>query len=101
MKRDDSRKPELEGSNGVADGDSRPRGHEAGFYEAYKHFASTLRIWFVTYGIGAVALCVTTDGLVRALSLANVLRPVSVSFLLGVGVQVLQAVMYKTAMWYL
>ncbi len=74
---------------------------ETGFYEAYAGFARTLRAWFVAYGIGGPVLFVTNDTLSKKLTASGVTGTIAMLFLAGVGLQVLSALMYKGAMWYL
>ena len=74
---------------------------ETGFYEPYAGFARVLRTWLVAYGIGAPVLFLSQAAVIEALRAAHVARRVAIVFLLGVAVQVVGALMYKSTMWYL
>jgi hypothetical protein len=74
---------------------------ESGFYTAYAEFAKNLRVWFLAYGIGATAIFVTNEGAGKRLLSSGAAEGVVYLFLIGVGLQILVALMYKTAMWYL
>ena len=74
---------------------------ETGFYAAYSEFARNLRIWFLAYGIGATAIFVTNEGAGRKLLASGAAETVIYLFLAGVAVQILVALLYKSAMWFL
>lgn len=74
---------------------------EAGFYKAYAEFAKTLRTWFIAYGIGAPALVLSNKDLWNIVKSSGSLLSIAVLFLLGVTFQVIEAFIYKTAMWHL
>ena len=74
---------------------------ESGFYTAYAEFAKNLRVWFLAYGIGATAIFVTNEGAAKRLLSSGAAEGVVYLFLIGVGLQILVALLYKTAMWYL
>ena len=74
---------------------------ESGFYTAYAEFAKNLRVWFLAYGIGATAIFVTNEGAGKRLLSSGAAEGVVYLFLIGVGLQILLAFVYKTAMWYL
>lgn len=78
----------------------QPR-QETGFYSAYAEFAKNLRVWFLAYGIGATAIFVTNEGAGKRLLSSAVAEPVIYLFLGGVAVQILLALLYKSAMWHL
>src|SRR5205809_8022604 len=74
---------------------------ESGFYEAYAGFARTLRTWFVAYGIGGPVIFLTNDTAAKRFQVSGSSRAVAYSFFAGVALQILAALLYKTAMWYL
>lgn len=74
---------------------------ETGFGSAYVEFAKTLRTWFVAYGIGAPVVILSQERLADRVTESGSAMVLATLFLLGVGVQVLQAITYKVAMWYL
>lgn len=74
---------------------------ESGLYDAYGGFARTLRTWFIAYGVGAPVLFLSNDGAWKALQEAGCSREVTWRFLIGVSLQIVAAIIYKTAMWYL
>ena len=74
---------------------------ESGFFAPYAEFAKTLRTWFVAYGIGAPVVVLSNDKLRETLRLSGEARTVTSLFLMGVGVQVAAALIYKMCMWYL
>ncbi len=80
--------------------DSATQSHdEVGFYEAYASFARTLRTWFIAYGIGAPVLLFNQEQTWKHLGELGVRRSVCAIFLIGVAIQVVQAIVYKSAMW--
>lgn len=72
-----------------------------GFYESYSGFARSLRIWFIAYGIGGPAIFLTNNDAWRTLAASGQGRSVAYLFLTGVAIQIMEALLYKTAMWYL
>ena len=74
---------------------------ETGFYEAYRDFARNVRTWFIAYGIGGPVLFATSDGTWAKLDASGSGRIVVYCFLGGVVLQILGALLYKSAMWYL
>jgi hypothetical protein len=74
---------------------------ESGFYTAYAEFAKNLRVWFLAYGIGATAIFVTNEGAGKRLLSSGAAEGVVYLFLIGVALQILVALLYKTVMWYL
>lgn len=57
--------------------------------------------WLVAYGIGAPVLFLTQSGVADALRKTGAARSIALTFLVGVSVQVLSALLYKTTMWQL
>ena len=74
---------------------------EDGYFAAYSKFSGTLRAWLVAYGVGGPALILTQESLAERFIASSYSRTIIILFLLGVASQVLAAVLYKTAMWYL
>jgi hypothetical protein len=74
---------------------------ETGYYQAYAEFAKTLRTWFIACGIGAPALVLSNKDLWNTVKGSGILIYIAVLFLLGVTFQVIEAFIYKTAMWHL
>ena len=72
-----------------------------GYLEAYARFANTLRTWLIAYGVGGPVLIATNQFLSTKLANAGLLGGVAFYFLLGVGLQVVAALILKCAMWYL
>jgi len=68
-------------------------------FDVYTEYAKTLRVWLVSYGIGAPVLLSTNELFsARILDSGNA-RIIAVLFLSGVGAQVLLALLNKNAMW--
>ncbi len=74
---------------------------ESGFFPSYAEFAKTLRTWFVAYGIGGPILLVTRPELTTKVVQAGKAAAIGRLFLMGVALQIAQALIYKTCMWYL
>ncbi len=74
---------------------------EKGFYEPYVGFAKALRTWFIAYGIGAPVLLLQSETCWSKLTSSGQALPPVLFFLAGVVIQILTALVYKTAMWYL
>ena len=74
---------------------------DSGFYEAYSGFARSVRVWFISYGIGAPVIFLTNNEAWKVMAASGQGRSVAYLFLAGVAIQILAALLYKTAMWYL
>ena len=74
---------------------------EKGFYKAYAGFAYNLRTWFIAYGIGAPVLFLSNKDAWDRIAVSGHAAQIAYLFLGGVAVQILEAIIYKTAMWYL
>jgi hypothetical protein len=72
-----------------------------GYFEGYASFAGVLRTWLIAYGIGGPVLFVTHSDIAKQLSASGESRYIAVLFLIGVFLQVMVALLYKGAMWYL
>ena len=81
--------------------DNDLRKDETGYATSYVEFAKTLRTWFVAYGIGAPVLVLSQDSLRAKLGMNSTARMLAVEFLGGVALQIIAALTYKIAMWYL
>ncbi len=74
---------------------------ETGYYQAYADFARNLRAWFIAYGIGAPALVLSNKDIWAAVKGSGHFALIGFFFLVGVALQVLEAFLYKSAMWHL
>ena len=92
--------PEVDQTVEVAGGEIDVK-EESGFYEAYSGFANNRRTWFIAYGIGAPVLLISQDAAWAALRGSEVGAIAAYFFLAGVALQIVAALIYKTAMWYL
>ncbi|MCK9418279.1 MAG: hypothetical protein M0R70_02755 [Nitrospirae bacterium] len=72
-----------------------------GYFEGYAQFAGVLRTWLIAYGIGGPVLFVTQAQLADKLSKSGQAHFIASLFLAGVFLQVVVALLYKGAMWYL
>ena len=86
---------------GARDGGAAKGRDESGFYEPYAAFARSLRTWFIAYGIGAPVLFVSNAEAWKAVHASGRAETIAVVFLGGVAVQILEALLYKSAMWQL
>ena len=71
------------------------------YFECYAEFAKTLRTWFVAYGIGAPILFLSNKAVWETIKSSGNIKFIGLFFLFGVSIQVLEALLYKNAMWYL
>ena len=71
------------------------------YFECYAEFAKTLRTWFIAYGIGAPILFLSNNSAWETIKSSSNLGFIAFFFLAGVSIQVLEALLYKNAMWYL
>lgn len=74
---------------------------DAGFFQPYAEFAKNLRTWFLAYGVGAPVLLISNQTAWTSVKDAGQIRLVSILFLLGVAIQITQALVYKHTMWHL
>ena len=74
---------------------------ESGFYSAYAGFAKILRSWLIGYGIGAPVILLAREWAFTKLTQHECVETVALLFGIGVGLQLIAAVVYKTAMWWL
>ena len=71
---------------------------ESGFYEPYSHLARTLRGWLVAYGIGGPVLMMSQDLFSDAVVESGNGRLISILFLLGLALQIAEALIQKYSM---
>jgi hypothetical protein len=71
------------------------------FYEPYKSFATSLRAWFIAYGIGAPILFLSNENTQKAITEYECNETLIFLFLSGVIIQTIQALLYKHTMWHL
>lgn len=76
-------------------------GGERGFYEPYSAFARIVRTWLVAYGVGAPVIFLSNQHIFTQLKSSDSLTYVALLFGLGVGFQLIPAILLRTAMWYL
>lgn len=78
----------------------KPR-DDSGFYQPYAEFAKNLRTWLIAYGIGAPALILANKAAWDAVKDSGYLACIGALFLSGVALQLIEAILYKHAMWHL
>jgi hypothetical protein len=78
--------------------DPDPRASEE-FFKVYEEYSKTLRTWLVAYGIGVPVLLLNNAALFTAFANAPSAATTGALFLIGVALQVLLALVNKTAMW--
>lgn len=71
------------------------------YLESYQSFAATMRAWLVAYGIGAPVLLATQGAFSFVLADRKAAEPLIYMYLIGVGIQILSALMFKASMWYI
>ncbi len=89
------RKPSKGGPLIRIDSSWDPVGH----FEVYSEYAKTLRVWLVSYGIGAPVLFTTSDTFAEKVLASGSAETIAIAFLFGVGAQVALALLNKNAMW--
>jgi hypothetical protein len=72
---------------------------KADYKEAYRYHASTLRNWYVAFGIGAPVLLLSNEYLWKKILASCHLDMICLTFSLGVAVQILLALFDKYASW--
>jgi hypothetical protein len=70
------------------------------YYDEYAASRNTIRVWFVTFGIGGLYLLLTQQETLKKLNEFNLAKEVSVCFLIGVGAQLFIALLNKYLNWY-
>jgi hypothetical protein len=80
---------------------ARASPEETGFHSAYSDFARNLRLWLLAYGVGLPLVFFESEKAWDALGKDGAVRPFVYLFLSGIGIQILAAIIYKSAMWYL
>jgi len=71
------------------------------FKEPYRDFAKALRTWLIAYGVGVPVLVASQPSLASAVTHSGFGQTVGLFFLGGVAIQIAEALLYKTIMWYL
>ena len=74
---------------------------DSAFYDPYKSFATSLRAWFIAYGIGAPILFLSNEFTQKAIAEYQLNKLLIFLFLSGVVIQTIQALLYKHVMWHL
>jgi len=74
---------------------------DAGYFDGYVSFSGVLRNWLIAYGIGGPVLFITQTEVTKKLADSGQSLSIALLFLAGVFLQVLVALLYKGAMWYL
>ena len=69
------------------------------FKEAYRQHASTLRSWYIGFGIGVPVLFLSNDLLWEKIVASRRFEHIGLAFFLGVAFQVLLALLDKYASW--
>lgn len=81
--------------------DTPQNDNDSVFYAPYKSFATSLRAWFIAYGIGAPIVFLSNDTTQKAISEYESNKYLIALFLSGVVLQTIQALLYKHTMWHL
>jgi hypothetical protein len=68
-------------------------------WNAYSSYNSTLRAWFVAFGVGVPATFLVNQELIQYISPKNGNPYIVIYFLIGAGAQVLMAFFNKTINW--
>jgi len=71
------------------------------FFKCYADYAKALRTWFIAYGIGMPILFMSNSFALRKISLSPHANSIIWGFLMGVIIQVTEALLYKNTMRYL
>ena len=71
------------------------------YFDSYGSFASRLRTWLVAYGIGAPVLFASQSVFSDVFKNKEAVLPVIYAYLIGVGMQIFAAYLYKASMWYI
>ena len=69
-------------------------------FDNYAEYARTFRTWMVAYGIGAPVLLATNDIVAHRLAHSPLVGDIVHLFLLGVGLQVVLALLNKWSSWH-
>jgi hypothetical protein len=75
--------------------------NDSEYYPPYAEFAKNLRTWLIAYGIGAPALILSNKSAWDAVKGSGHVAFIGALFLLGVALQLIEALLYKHAMWHL
>ena len=84
---------------------TEPNNHDAdqkdGHFDNYADYSRTLRAWLVAYGIGGPVLFLTNDKVADRVALSGHASQIIVAFLIGVGAQILLAMLNKWGAWHM
>jgi hypothetical protein len=70
------------------------------FFQNYADYSKAVRAWLVAYGIGGPVLFVTNDKLTERVAKSGYGAEIIALFLVGVGLQILSAMINKWAAWH-
>jgi len=72
-----------------------------GHFDNYAEYSKTFRSWMVAYGIGGPVLLLTSRDAPAALAKSPHLQSIVTLFVLGVGLQIVLALINKWAAWHM
>ena len=72
-----------------------------GHFDSYAEYSKTFRSWMVAYGIGGPILLFTGKDAPQALAKSPQLQAIVTLFVLGVGLQIVLALINKWAAWHM
>ena len=81
--------------------DDHDRSQKGDHFQNYADYSRTLRAWLVAYGIGGPVLFVTNQTVATRVASSNHANLIISAFLLGVGLQILLALINKWGAWYM
>ena len=70
------------------------------FYSSYEHYGNSLRLWLVSYGIGAPVLFISNKDLYATVSKIDAINCIVFLFLLASFAQIINALINKWCNWY-
>lgn len=79
----------------------KTKSESEGFYDEYAASRNTIRVWFVTFGIGGLYLLLTNEKLMCKLKSTGDLKCIATLFLIGIGAQLFIAIINKWVNWYI
>jgi hypothetical protein len=85
----------------IRDGGGKASEDEKELEEAHKYYARTLRTWLIFYGIGGPVLLLSNKELAIRFEHSPDAWRIVYAFLIGLGLQLLVVLAFKTALWYL
>ncbi|GFO80537.1 MAG: hypothetical protein A49_01640 [Methyloceanibacter sp.] len=91
----------IQGFKGTVDVEGYIGGHDTGpHWSSYELFAASVRNWLIAYGVGGPVVLMSQDLVAAKLLASGQVRSVGALFLLGVFLQVVKAIVYRTTSWY-